>query len=285
MLAASTMALAPKTVILVRHGAVNREAAGLTPDGLYGGDVDVPLSERGEAEARAAAQFVADTFGSKVTSVFASPMKRAMYGAERTVEALQREMKVEAREAFREVRRGDWVDKSIEQVSKEYPGEDMQRFLDDYDFNPAGGGESVNEVQARAKKCLLEDVLPSIQEGECAVVVSHLFITRSLLSFAEPSTPVAEISVPTASVSTLEFTGMTSPSTCGASSRSSARRTTRASRRGRRRLRFNNGTRARLGRVGLGGETAPSTRRRWRGGWCPGRVLLQQSDARHDGPR
>ena len=41
--------------------------------------------------------------------------------------------------------------KLVEQVSKEYPGEDMQRFLDDYDFNPAGGGESVNEVQARAK--------------------------------------------------------------------------------------------------------------------------------------
>ena len=152
VLAASTMttlALAPKTVILVRHGAVNREAAALTPDGLYGGDVDVPLSERGEAEARAAAQFVADNFGSKVTSVFASPMKRAMYGAERTVEALGASMDVEAREAFREVKRGDWVDKSIEQVSKEYPGEDMQRFLDDYDFNPAGGGESVNEVQAR----------------------------------------------------------------------------------------------------------------------------------------
>ena len=54
LMAASTLALglAPKTVILVRHGAVNREAAGLTPDGLYGGDVDVPLSERGEAEAR-----------------------------------------------------------------------------------------------------------------------------------------------------------------------------------------------------------------------------------------
>ena len=95
VLAASTMttlALAPKTVILVRHGAVNREAAALTPDGLYGGDVDVPLSERGEAEARAAAQFVADNFGSKVTSVFASPMKRAMYGAERTVEALGKSM-------------------------------------------------------------------------------------------------------------------------------------------------------------------------------------------------
>ena len=51
-------ALSPtaKTVVLVRHGAVNREAAGLTPNGLYGGDVDVPLSDRGEAEAIAAAE-------------------------------------------------------------------------------------------------------------------------------------------------------------------------------------------------------------------------------------
>jgi probable phosphoglycerate mutase len=210
LLLASTMttwALAPKTVILVRHGAVNREAAGLTPEGLYGGDVDVPLSERGEAEARAAAAFVATEFGPRVTSVFASPMKRAMYGAERTVEALGTSLPVDAREALREVKRGAWVDKSLEQVAKEYPGEDMQRFLDDYDFHPAGGGESVNDVQMRAKKCLLEDVLPTIKEGECAVVVSHLFITRSLLSFAEPSTPVAQISVPTASVSTLEFVG------------------------------------------------------------------------------
>ena len=77
LMAASTLALGPQD----RHPRATRrrcEAAGLTPDGLYGGDVDVPLSERGEAEARAAAQFVADTFGSKVNSVFASPMKRAM---------------------------------------------------------------------------------------------------------------------------------------------------------------------------------------------------------------
>jgi len=205
--AAAVSALAPKTVILVRHGAVNREAAGLTPEGLYGGDVDVPLSERGEAEARAAAQYVADEFGEKVTAVFASPMKRAMFGADRTVDALGGELGVEAREAFREVKRGDWVDKSLEEVTAQYPGEDMARFLGDYDFRPAGGGESVRDVQARAKACLLDDVLPAIGPGECAVVVSHLFITRSLLSFAEPSTPVAEISVPTASVSTIDFDG------------------------------------------------------------------------------
>jgi len=202
-------ALSPtaKTIVLVRHGAVNREAAGLTPNGLYGGDVDVPLSERGEAEAIAAADYVADNFGYKVGAVFASPMKRAMFGAERTCEALKTSLEVAPREAFREVKRGAWVDKSIEEVSKEFPGEDMQRFLDDYDFRPAGGAESVNDVQARAKKCLLEDVLPSIVPGAAAVVVSHLFITRSLLSFAEPETPVAEIDVPTASVSTLVFEG------------------------------------------------------------------------------
>ena len=195
-----------KTVILVRHGAVDRAGGGVKPDGLYGGDVDVPLSERGEAEARAAAAYVGEAYGSKTTSIFASPMKRAVFGAERCAEACG-VASVQEREAFREVKRGAWVDKTLAEVSAEFPGEDMGRFLSDYDFRPAGGAESVNDVQARTAACLLGDVLPSINDGECAVVVSHLFVTRSLMALAIPDTPVAEISVPTASVSVLEFDG------------------------------------------------------------------------------
>lgn len=201
----SVSSLAPKTVVLVRHGAVNRAAGGVKPDGLYGGDVDVPLSERGEAEACAAASYVASTYGSSVGAVFASPMKRAVFGAERCAEALGGTLDVKTREAFREVKRGAWVDKTIDEVAAEFPGEDMARFLADYDFGAAGGGESVNDVQRRAKACLASDVLAAIDPGQTAIVVSHLFVTRSLLSLAIPETNVADISVPTASVSVIEF--------------------------------------------------------------------------------
>ncbi|KAH8044768.1 Histidine phosphatase [Aureococcus anophagefferens] len=94
-----------KTVILVRHGAVDRAGGGVKPDGLYGGDVDVPLSARGEAEARAAA---------------------AACGV----------AAVEEREAFR-VKRGAWVGRTLAEVSAR--SRDMRRFLGDYDFRPAGG--------------------------------------------------------------------------------------------------------------------------------------------------
>ncbi|KAH8064101.1 Histidine phosphatase [Aureococcus anophagefferens] len=197
-----------KTVILVRHGAVDRAGGGVKPDGLYGGDVDVPLSARGEAEARAAAAYVADATAPLATAVFASPMKRAVFGARRCAEACG-VAAVEEREAFREVKRGAWVGRTLAEVSAAFPGEDMRRFLGDYDFRPAGGAESVNDVQRRAAACLRGDVLPSIADGECAVVVSHLFVTRSLLALAIPGTPVAEIAVPTASVSVLEFDGDT----------------------------------------------------------------------------
>ncbi|KAH8067189.1 Histidine phosphatase [Aureococcus anophagefferens] len=169
-----------KTVILVRHGAVDRAGGGVKPDGLYGGDVDVPLSARGEAEARAAA-------------------------------ARRRRLRRQRRRrssAFREVKRGAWVGRTLAEVSA-VPGEDMRRFLGDYDFRPAGGAESVNDVQRRAAACLRGDVLPSIADGECArrrePPLRHPVAPRA----RDPGTPVAEIAVPTASVSVLEFDGDT----------------------------------------------------------------------------
>lgn len=116
-----------KRVVLVRHGAVDRAAGGVRPDAHYGGDIDVPLSARGEAEARAAAAYVADTYGDSVTKIFASPMKRAVYGAERTAAAVGASGAVELRESFREVKRGDWLNKTPDEIAAEYgPSGDMQ---------------------------------------------------------------------------------------------------------------------------------------------------------------
>ena len=49
-----------RRLILVRHGAVDRTRAvpAIKPGGFYGGNVDVPLSAQGEAEALAAAKRV-----------------------------------------------------------------------------------------------------------------------------------------------------------------------------------------------------------------------------------
>ena len=190
-----------RTLVLVRHGAVDREAAGVPKDALYGGDIDVPLSLRGEAEARAAAAFVARTYD--VQSVWSSPLSRAVFGAERIAEEAGIEEKVISREAFREIKRGDWVRKTPEDIEALSPGA-LRLSVEDPTFRPPGG-ESILDVQKRALKALQSDILPSIDPGRAAVLVSHLYVTRSLLAFALPDTPIATIKVPTASVSTLRF--------------------------------------------------------------------------------
>ena len=78
-----------RRLILVHHGAVSRSPRPGWPDiapvrdgAFYGGNIDVPLSERGEAEAKAAADYIATTHAADICAVFSSPMARACYGAE-----------------------------------------------------------------------------------------------------------------------------------------------------------------------------------------------------------
>ena len=74
------LAQAPKRIVWVRHGEVN---SGLKSGAVYGG-ADVPLSENGEAEARAAAAMIQSgvTDDLPVAAVFCSPLARAVYGAD-----------------------------------------------------------------------------------------------------------------------------------------------------------------------------------------------------------
>ena len=86
--AASALRVAPdaKRLILVRHGAVDRRRASpqIKPDGFYGGNVGVPLSDVGEAEALAAAKLIAEMDDIAVEKIWSSPMKRALFGARAT---------------------------------------------------------------------------------------------------------------------------------------------------------------------------------------------------------
>ena len=65
-----------RRLYLVRHGEV------IPPGGVHGvhyGDMDVPLSDLGKMEAKAAAKFLE---GYDIKGVFSSPLSRAVYGAE-----------------------------------------------------------------------------------------------------------------------------------------------------------------------------------------------------------
>ncbi|KAJ8600429.1 hypothetical protein CTAYLR_001403 [Chrysophaeum taylorii] len=193
--------ISPRTVVLVRHGAVNRVAGGVPPNALYGGDIDVPLSLRGEAEARAAAAYVADRW--QVSSVWASPLQRAVYGA-RCIADAAGVSDVAQLEAFREIRRGTWLRRTPDEIEGLTPG-GMEAFLRDTAYRPPGGAESIDDVQRRALGALRDEILPALEPGRVAVLVSHLYVTRALLATALPGTSIPDIDVPTASIAALAF--------------------------------------------------------------------------------
>ena len=127
----STESIAPsfRRAILVRHGAVDRARAepALKPGAFYGGNVDVPLSKLGEAEALAAARLIAADYGTQVGTIWSSPMKRARFGARAVGTALAAAadtwsppLPVEEFEAFREIDRGPigtgWTDLTPEEI-------------------------------------------------------------------------------------------------------------------------------------------------------------------------
>lgn len=174
----------PKRIVWVRHGEVN---SGLKPGAVYGG-ADVPLSTNGEAEARAAAAMIAAgvTDNVPVTRVFCSPLARAVYGAERVAEACGLGAPTPL-DGLREVGRGDWYGLTPAEITEQY-GDDanMAAFVSRPTFRPPGG-ESLEDVAARVLPAR-DAVLAALEPGTAAVVVSHLFVTRTVASRRCPAT-------------------------------------------------------------------------------------------------
>lgn len=184
-----------KRLFLVRHGEV------INPGGdrpVYYGALDVPLSPLGEAEAKAAAMYLKQF---DLDLVVSSPLSRAIYGAEQVL-ALQKnkEPAVVKMEGFRELDRGAWCGKTKEEIGVET----MEKFDACDDSVTPEGGESYSVL----KKRVLQDrdsILDRLPAGRAAAIVSHLQVTRSMLSDALdiPTAEMAGLGVATASVTSL----------------------------------------------------------------------------------
>lgn len=185
-----------KRLFLVRHGEV------INPGGdrpVYYGAMDVPLSPLGEAEAKAAAQYLTPF---ALQHVAASPLKRAVFGANQVLEMQGKDSDLIILEGFRELDRGAWCGLTRDEIG----ADNLARFdACDETVTPEGG-----ESYPFLKKRVLEarDVLLEKTEvGHASALVSHLQVTRSLLSDALgiPTDKMASLKVATASVTCIDY--------------------------------------------------------------------------------
>jgi broad specificity phosphatase PhoE len=145
----------PPEVVLLRHGETEWSASG-----RHTGRTDIPLSERGRAQARALGAAVADRPDALVIT---SPLRRA-------TETCRLAGLVGVEDAdLREWDYGDYEGRTTLEIREEEPGWTVWR-------GPVPAGERLDEVAARADRV----VARLVAAGGDAIVVSHGHFLRVL---------------------------------------------------------------------------------------------------------
>ncbi len=145
---------------LVRHGETAWNA-----EGRVQGQLDVPLSEVGHAQARAVAAALA---GERFDAIYASDLTRVRQTAAPTAERLGAPVALDA--ALRERHYGMFERHTYLEVRERYPAE-YARFRDkdpDFDF---GSGESLKAFAARSLACVA--ALVERHAGRSILVFTH----------------------------------------------------------------------------------------------------------------
>ncbi len=136
-------------IILVRHGQTAWNVGASSAEGeRFRGRVDLPLNERGHAQAQALAERLADE---PIAAIYASPLQRAMETAEPTARRLG--LTVHPLEGIMDINYGDWQEHPHSEVARLYPAL-YRQWLQEPHLVQIPGGESLREVRDRAMAAL-----------------------------------------------------------------------------------------------------------------------------------
>lgn len=185
-----------KRLFLVRHGEV------INPGGdrpVFYGSLDVPLSPLGELEAKAAGQYLSQF---ELQNVATSPLSRAIFGSNEVLSLQKLISDSKMLEGFTELDRGAWCGKTKDEIG----AENMARFDACDETATPEGGESYPFLKKRVLAAR-DEILSLTDNGKASAVVSHLQVTRSMLSHALgiPTEEMVNFKVATASVTCIDY--------------------------------------------------------------------------------
>jgi len=159
-----------RRLIIWRHGETDHNAGG-----IWQGQLDTALSDKGREQALAAAAALAAYSPAVIVS---SDLERAADTA-RTL-ASRVGLQVRYDERLREIHAGQWQGMTAGDVAEQFPeeqaalmaGEDIQRGID---------GESLGQVAERTRAAV-DEVLADLAPGECAVIATHGVAGRAVVA-------------------------------------------------------------------------------------------------------
>jgi 2,3-bisphosphoglycerate-dependent phosphoglycerate mutase len=180
-------------LILLRHGESQWNL-----ENRFTGWVDVPLSPKGEEEARIAGQYLKEL---PIDKVYTSVLQRAINTARIALEAAGKPaLPTERDQALNERHYGDLQGLNKAETAAQYGDEQVKIWRRSYDVPPPGEqGESLKDTAARTLPYFQANILPEIKAGKNVLVTAHGNSLRSIVMDLDKLTreQVLELNIPT----------------------------------------------------------------------------------------
>ena len=178
-------------LILLRHGESQWNL-----ENRFTGWVDVPLSPRGEAEARQAGEKLR---GHRVDKLYTSVLARAIETARLALETAGiGPLPTERDPALNERKYGDLQGLNKAEAAQRFGTEQVHLWRRSYDVRPPGG-ESLADTAARVLPFWERRILPDLRAGTNVLVVAHGNSLRALVMHLDRLTreQVLQLEIPT----------------------------------------------------------------------------------------
>ena len=194
-------------LILLRHGQSQWNF-----ENRFTGWEDVPLTKKGEDEAKQAGQIMKKN-NINIDIIFSSMLRRA----NKTAEIALRQMDydkfwlnnslVMTRDiSLNERDYGDLVGLNKQETVKKYGEDQVHIWRRSYD-TPPPGGESLKNVVERVNPYFKKEILPNISDGKNVLIVAHGNSLRALMIEVGlyKSTEISKIEIPTGKPFLIEY--------------------------------------------------------------------------------
>jgi len=186
-------------MVLIRHGESQWNL-----ENRFTGWIDVPLSPKGEQEAREAGQKIQAI---RFDEAFTSVLTRAKETLRIVLEVIdQTNIPVEEDQALNERMYGDLQGLNKAETAQKYGEQQVKVWRRSYDVRPPGG-ESLKDTAERVLPYYLKRIEPEVLAGRTLLIVAHGNSLRALLMHLNQLSKeeVLELNIPTGAPLFYEF--------------------------------------------------------------------------------
>jgi len=187
-------------LILLRHGESQWNL-----ENRFTGWVDVPLSKKGEEEARQAGEKLKEY---RFDKAYTSVLKRAIDTLNIVLKITKQDIPIEYDKALNERHYGALQGKNKAEIGKIYGEQQLKLWRRSYDvpppsevtdLNPDGVSESLKDTAARTLPYFESRIMPDVQAGKDIIVVAHGNSLRSIVMKLDSLSreQVIELNIPT----------------------------------------------------------------------------------------